>query len=135
MKKAIAALAILLVSLSSASADDWSRGTSEATLLKQGAVRLSAAQVRGLLVGSTEAAKYARAQWPVTFYAPDGVMHIRLPSGKRTTEPYKMKPDGGVCYGKSFTRCHYFMRLQGELVAVRNGRVLAVASIVRGRHL
>ena len=116
-------------------AEKLSKGTSEAVLIKQGAVRLSASQIRGLLVGSTEAAKYERSKWPVTFYAPDGMMYIKLPSGKRTVEGYKLKSDGGVCYGSSFSKCHYFYRVKGELVAVRSGRVLGVATISRGKRL
>lgn len=136
MRKIIAFLAVFL-SLSNAalSAETWSKGTSEAVLIKQGAVRLSAGQVRSLLVGSTEAAKYERSKWPVTFYSPDGKMYIKLPSGKRTIEAYKLASDGGVCYGSSFSKCHYFYRVKGELVAVRSGRVLAVAKISGGKHL
>lgn len=136
MLRFLAFLVTLLVAPNVASAsENWTKGTSEAVLVKQGAVRLSAGQIRSLLVGSTEAAKYERSKWPVTFYSPDGKMYIRLPSGKRTVEAYKLKSDGGVCYGSSFTKCHYFYRVKGELVAVRSGRVLAVATVSRGKRL
>lgn len=136
MRMIISFMAVLFaLSTAALSAETWSKGTSEAVLVKQGAVRLSAGQIRSLLVGSTEAAKYERSKWPVTFYSPDGKMYIRLPNGKRTVEDYKLKSDGGVCYGSSFTKCHYFYRVKGELVAVRSGRVLAVATVSRGKRL
>lgn len=136
MRKVIAFMAVLFaLSNASLSAETWPKGTSESVLIKQRAVRLSAPQIRGLLVGSIEAAKYERSKWPVTFYSPDGNMYIKLPSGKRTVEGYKLKSDGGVCYGSSFSKCHYFYRVKGELVAVRSGRVLGVATISRGKRL
>lgn len=136
MLRTLAFLVTFLVAANPASAsENWTKGTSDSVLVKQGAVRLSAGQIRSLLVGSTEAAKYERLRWPVTFYSPDGKMYIRLPSGKRTVEDYKLKSDGGVCYGSSFTTCHYFYRVKGELVAVRSGRVLAVATVSRGKRL
>lgn len=136
MPKLLAIAALVLVAGSGvAASENWGKGTREDVLLKQGAVRLSASQVRVLLVGSTEAGKYERSKWPVTYYAPDGAMHVRLPGGKRTVEAYRLAPDGRVCYGTSFRQCHYFLRLRGELIAVRSGRVLGVATISRGKHL
>lgn len=136
MNRVFATVVILLATASSAlSANEWAKGTKEAVLIKQGAVRLSASQVRGLIVGSTEAAKYERARWPVTYYAPDGQMDIKLPNGKRTVEKYKLSSDGGVCYGPSLSKCHYVLRLKGELVIVRSGRVLGVATFSRGKRL
>ena len=136
MRRIIAALVIFLGTSELAfSANEWAKGTKEAVLIKQGAVRLSASQVRGLIVGSTESAKYERARWPVTYYAPDGQMDIKLPNGKRTVEKYKLSSDGGVCYGPSLSKCHYVLRLKGELVIVRSGRVLGVATFNRGKRL
>ena len=98
MPRAVGFLVTLLLATTPALATEkLIKGTSEAVLVKQGAVRLSAGQIRSLLVGSTEAAKYERPKWPVTFYSPDGKMYIRLPSGKRTVEGYKLESDGGVC--------------------------------------
>ena len=131
----LSALAITEAATNATLAENWAKGTREAVLVKQGAVRLSAAQVRALIVGRTEAAKYERSRWPVTFYSSDGMMYIRLPSGGKTMEPYKIKPDGGICYEKAFTKCHYYLRLKGELIAVRRGSVLGVATIVSGMHL
>lgn len=136
MNRGFATLVILLATASSAlSANEWAKGTNEAVLIKQGAVRLSAYQVRGLVVGSTEAGKYERSKWPVAYYAPDGQMDIKLPSGKRTVEKYKISSDGGVCYGPSLSKCHYIFRLKGELIAVRSGRVLGVATYSRGKRI
>lgn len=136
MRSIVAALVILLGTSDLAlSANEWAKGTKEAVLIKQGAVRLSASQVRSLVVGSTEAAKYERAKWPVTYYAPDGQMDIKLPNGKRTVEKYKLRSDGGVCYGPSLSKCHYILRVKGELVIVRSGRVLGVATFTRGKRL
>ena len=136
MHRFLVTLAILLGLTGAAlAAEPWKKGTKESVLMEQGAVRLSASQVRSLLVGSTEAAKYERSKWPVTYYAPDGSMHFKRPNGKRGIEPYKIKSDGGVCYDKSFRKCHYFLRLKGELVVVRYGRVLGVAKISRGKRL
>lgn len=136
MRRIIAALVIFFGTSELAfSANEWAKGTKEAVLIKQGAVRLSASQVRGLIVGSTEAAKYERARWPVTYYAPDGQMDIKLPNGTRTVEKYKLSSDGGVCYGPSLSKCHYVLRLKGELVIVRSGRVLGVATFNRGKRL
>lgn len=136
MRRLLAILvAFLVVAGGEASAENWSKGTREDVLIKQGAVRLTASQVRSLLVGSTEAAKYERSKWAVAYYAPDGSMYVKLPSGKRATEKYQLRPDGRVCYDKSFSKCHYFLRLRGELVAVRSGRVLGVATIAPGKRL
>lgn len=136
MHRFLVTLAILLgLSSTALAADELKKGSKEAVLIEQGAVRLSASQVRSLLVGSTEAAKYERSKWPVTYYAPDGSMHIKRVNGKRDVEPYKINPDGGVCYDKSFRKCHYFLRIKGELVVVRYGRVLGVAKISRGKRL
>lgn len=136
MYRYLAALVILLVTVNATlAANEWKKGTRESVLMEQGAVRLTASQVRSLLVGSTEAAKYERSKWPVTFYAPDGSMHIKMPNGERRVEPYKLRSDGGVCYGPGLSRCHYFLRLKGELVVVRAGRVLGVAKISRGKRL
>lgn len=136
MHRYLAVAFILLVTANATlAAEKWSRGTKEAVLIEQGAVRLSASQVRSLVVGSTEGAKYNRAAWPITYYAPDGSMHIKRPNGKRNVEPYKLRSDGGVCYGPTFSRCHYFLRLKGELIIVRFGRVLGVAKMERGKRL
>lgn len=136
MHRFLVTLAILLGLTSAAlAAEPWKKGTKESVLMEQGAVRLSASQVRSLVVGSTEGAKYDRAKWPITYYAPDGSMHIKRPNGKRNVEPYKLRSDGGVCYGPTFNRCHYFLRLKGELIIVRFGRVLGVAKMERGKRL
>ena len=126
---------LLLVATNAMAAENWPRGTSQSVLLKQGAKQLSASQVRSLIGGSTEAAKYERANWPVAYYSADGSMYIKQRDGKRTVEKYKLRSDGGVCYDKNFRKCHYYLRLNGEIVAVRYGSVLAVAQFVPGKRL
>ena len=136
MNRVLSTLIILLGATSSTlAAENWSKETSQSVLLRQGAKQLSASQVRSLIVGSTEAAKYERANWPVTYYSADGSMYIKQRDGKRTVEKYQLRSDGGVCYDKSFSKCHYYLRLNGEIIAVRRGGVLAVAQFVPGKRL
>ena len=132
MKKYPLAVVILLGAASSAfAAENWPKGTDQSVLLKQGAVRLPASQVRGLITGKTEMAKYDKANWPVCYYSPDGKLYCVSTAGKKTVENWVVRSDGSVCYSK----CHYYLRLKGELVAVRSGRVLGVARLVPGNHL
>lgn len=113
-------------------AENWNKGTQEAALIKQGAVRLSASQVRSLIVGRTEEAKYDPAKWPICYYSPDHKLYCAaVDRMKRTVESWQIKPDGSVCY----SRCHYYLRLKGEVVAIRAGRVLGVARLTPGNRL
>lgn len=136
MSRILAVVMILLwMTNVTVAADEWKKGTRQSVLIEQGAVRLSASQGRSMLAGSTEAAKYARSQWPVTYHAADGFMHIKRPNGKQSVEPYRLRSDGGVCCGPSFKTCHYVLRLKGELVVVRFERPLGVAKIECGKRL
>lgn len=132
MKFCVGVLALCLlgvVSSSSIAAENWKRGTSESVLVKQGAVRLSATQVRSLITGNTEKWRYGGGS-DACYYAAEGKLTCKK-SGKITVENWSVKSDGRVCY----RNCHYYLRLKSELVAVRNGSVIGVVRFVGGNRL
>jgi len=130
MRTGLVALSFLCLFVGGAVAgDNWKRGTSERVLVKQGAVRLTPSQVRSLVTGNTEKWRYGGGS-DACFYAPDGKLSCRK-NGKVAVENWSIEPDGSVCY----RNCHYYLRLKGELIAVRNGSVIGAVRFLGGNRL
>lgn len=130
LKWTIALLVSTILPSVSLAADDWRWGESVASLMKQGAVRLSPSEVRLLIVGKTETWWKDNSGRNAAYYAPNGSLYIRY-LGKRTEETWQIEPDGSVCY----SRCHYYIRFKGSVVMVYDGKTVGQKRYMSGNRL
>ena len=126
----IALLVSTIIPSTSLAADDWRWGANVASLVKQGAVRLSPSEVRLLIVGKTETWWKDNSGRNAAYYAPNGNLYIRY-LGKRTEETWQIEPDGSVCY----SRCHYYIRFKGSVVMVYDGKTVGHKRYMSGNRL
>ena len=130
LRWAAALLVTTVVSTAALAADGWRWGESAASLIKQGTVRLTAAEVRPLIVGKTETWWKDNSGRNAAYYAPNGSLYIKY-LGKREIQTWKIKADGSVCY----SRCHYYIRFKGSVVMVFHGKTVGQKRYLSGNRL
>jgi hypothetical protein len=132
--RSIMVVIVLLSALftSPAGAEGWQRGARPEPLIKQGAQRLSTTEVRSMIVGKTETWGSDNSGRQAGYYAPDGMVSYKY-QGKRITEKYSISGNGTVCFKSG--GCHYYLRYQGKVVVVWNGKTRGTKSYRSGNRL
>ncbi len=120
MRSLMAGITLLIAAFATpAWAEGWERGAQHGPLIKQGAQRLSAAEVRSMIVGKTESWGSDNSGRQAGYYAPDGMLSYKY-QGKNVTERYTVSGNGTVCFKSG--GCHYHLRYNGKVVVVWNGK-------------
>ena len=113
-------------------AEGWERGALPGPLIKQGAYRLSTAEVRSMIVGKTESWGSDNSGRNAGYYASDGMLSYKY-QGKLVTERYTVSGNGSVCFKSG--GCHYYLRYKGKVVTVWNGKTRGLKSYRSGNRL
>jgi hypothetical protein len=133
MRLLVAGIVFLIAAFSMpAWAESWERGALPGPLIKQGAKRLSAAEVRSMIVGKTETWGSDNSGRQAGYYGPDGMLSYKY-QGKNDTERYTVSSNGTVCFKSG--GCHYYLRYKGKVVLVWNGKTRGVRRYRSGNRL